>query len=952
MPTYEFTTAESYGHAKIAIFARERNTGQRVRIDVTDYEPYLYVHQDEKPTADALLEDEDTTVTQVIDGFESIEDEPIVKVIFSSPRSRRNIEDNFSQTWEADVNFVQNFRIDTYLKSVFTIPDGLLKHKYNNRYETSWSGILSCEDETQQIDKRKFVFDIEVSSTGGKVVPENPEHPVPCITAWDSHKNQYISWVWRHDFETSTVDDAFWNPVNDSLIPWEVRRFNSEIKMFGDFLDHLKNTDYDLISGWYSDKFDIPYVINRIRELGLDAGRLSPMGIVQNSEDRYDGQARIRGLLCNDLERRYDNIESPDSTALENVAADELDLTWEQEASNIPELWENDVDSLLEYNCWDVLATAEVDRVAGVTDFFLDKMEETGVQSDDIERASNVIDYYHLYEAHDDEILPTTDEPEHADFGGGVVFDPTTQGVVGPVAVLDLSKIYPSIMISLGLTYENYAGRDHILLNESITITDEDSDGDEIQRTFSEGDEIDVIHDIDKKGRMSLWDELYELQPDGTPQRAVNWEFVQTTDEGTRLPNGARFHIEDGLTTRVLEQMFTLRYKYEDQMEMLDADLDDYHAQYDRLDNKKSVAKGQINGVYGVMGYTKFRLFRPAIPETVTFIGRNILEMAREVVEKRLGHEVIYGDTDSVMVLINQDVDSKEEAVEIGQHIGETVNESMNEFAQNFAGIGEDEHQFEIEFEKLFQRMFLGNKKKRYSGQVVWKEESGMLEEPYIDIKGFEAVRGESAPVTKELQKTIFEKILQEGAGKEEVIDYCDDLYTRMTDGRIDPRRACRSPSLGGWDKQGVHTEAARYIKEFFPDVDVNVGDSIYYVFTNGDRTGYNHNNQSLPSNRVIGVLEDMEPPHAKITCKNCDHDWFEAGFAKSLQWTAVCPECNTSKESHADSDKFEIDGCYVNWDRIADTAIKNKVEKILEPLGWEDSIRRFGHQQSMEAWT
>ena len=555
------------------------------------------------------------------------------------------------------------------------------------------------------------------------------------------------------------LDEEMSRPQDPEMeYDWTIRRWESERKMLGNFFSHWTDRRYDLMSGWYSDKYDVPYLVERAEELGIDPSMWSEMGEVDSGlpVDSW-GQANVGGAFMNDLERRYDNIVGPQSSALDHVAAVEEEImSWEQESGSIQDLWNDDPMRMMEYNANDVIATMKVDEKAGVTDFFLEKMYMTGCRVEEIEQDSNVITYYLMFEAHDDEIIPRAKVRTHKKFGGGRVLLPEKQGVMGPIGVLDLSKIYPSIMITLGLSYENVTGVDPIKFGESLELKDKipdieksvnddlfqvvekkEGDPDEIIWDFQEGDVVSPLA-LGKKGRKEIWDLLWDMQPDGSLERRIDWEFIEPEDqydwshvlpddhtidrehEGTRLPNGVRVDQDhDGIITRTLKKMFKLRYKFGDAAEALDPSRDDYKEVYDRLMQKRQNMKDQINAVFGYAGYKKSPLFRPEIAMTTTFVGRNILKMCEEVAID-LGHVVRYGDTDSIMVELQGDIYDPQENLDAcvyeGHRVGELVNAKMDDFAENFCNIGRDDHRFELEFEKLYSTMFIGDKKKRYAG--------------------------------------------------------------------------------------------------------------------------------------------------------------------------------------------------------------------------------------------
>ncbi len=157
--------------------------------------------------------------------------------------------------------------------------------------------------------------------------------------------------------------------------------------------------------------------------------------------------------------------------------------------------------------------------------------------------------------------------------------------------------------------------------------------------------------------------------------------------------------------------------------------------------------------LYGVSGWERFRLYDKDAASAVTATGRDVIEFTADVAEE-LDKEVVYGDTDSVMLELGGDV-SKGEAIEQSFEIEDHINSRYDEFARE--ELNTEFHRFELEFEKLYRRFFQAGKKKRYAGHIVWKEGKEVDD---VDITGFEYKRSDIAPVTKEVQHRVIEMIV------------------------------------------------------------------------------------------------------------------------------------------------------------------------------------------------
>ncbi len=239
-----------------------------------------------------------------------------------------------------------------------------------------------------------------------------------------------------------------------------------------------------------------------------------------------------------------------------------------------------------------------------------------------------------------------------------------------------------------------------------------------------------------------------------------------------RAPNGVRFRREpDGLTRSIIAELLKEREQKKA--------LRDRHPfgspEFILYDLQQNVLKVIMNTYYGVSGYARFRLYDREIGAAVTSVGRAIIEHTRTVIES-LGYHVIYGDTDSCMVQIPP----MEVAPTIGtaRRIEAALNESYCEFASKT--LNADSHYFSIKFEKIYRRFFQAGKKKRYAGHLVWKEGKDVDE---IDIVGFELRRSDYPQITKEVQRTVIEKILK-GEGLPEVKAYLGDIIRNFRAGK------------------------------------------------------------------------------------------------------------------------------------------------------------------------
>jgi len=117
--------------------------------------------------------------------------------------------------------------------------------------------------------------------------------------------------------------------------------------------------------------------------------------------------------------------------------------------------------------------------------------------------------------------------------------------------------------------------------------------------------------------------------------------------------------------------------------------------------------------------------------------------------------------------------------IQKGFELEETINASYDDFA--LERLNAEFHRFEIEFEKLYRRFFQAGKKKRYAGHIVWKEGKDVDD---IDITGFEYQRSDIAPITKEVQKEVIDRIVT-GEEVEDVKSYLHEVIEEFRAGNV-----------------------------------------------------------------------------------------------------------------------------------------------------------------------
>ncbi|MHA1368249.1 MAG: DNA polymerase domain-containing protein [Promethearchaeota archaeon] len=221
----------------------------------------------------------------------------------------------------------------------------------------------------------------------------------------------------------------------------------------------------------------------------------------------------------------------------------------------------------------------------------------------------------------------------------------------------------------------------------------------------------------------------------------------------------------------------------------------------------QTVYKFLTNSYYGILGYPGFRLYSPVSGETVTAWGRYIIEQTARHVNE-MGYKVIYGDTDSIFIEVPMDI-TKDDAIKIAKDMARSLNVFYDEL---LASHGVTENHVEIKFESLYERLLLFPVKKRYAYRKTWDEGKDV---DVVGYKGIEVVRSDTSRYTSYMQKKIFKMILEENAGIKEIMGFIRKCREKMMRGRIDyklvgiPMQITKR--LDDYSTNPIHVRAAKW---------------------------------------------------------------------------------------------------------------------------------------------
>jgi len=214
-----------------------------------------------------------------------------------------------------------------------------------------------------------------------------------------------------------------------------------------------------------------------------------------------------------------------------------------------------------------------------------------------------------------------------------------------------------------------------------------------------------------------------------------------------------------------------------------------------------------MNSFYGVLGSSGCRFHNQQLASSITRRGHEIITRTRDFIEEA-GLRVIYGDTDSVFVLLDESV-TEHEALDTGSRLAAELNRWWTETLQTEHSL---QSCLEVEFETLYLKFLMPTvrgmatgSKKRYAGLV--RDGSNQFE---LVFKGLEAVRTDWTPLARDFQRELFRRIFFDKPFDEFVRETRDKLIAGEMDQSLVYRKRLRRKLADYTKNVPPHVQAAR----------------------------------------------------------------------------------------------------------------------------------------------
>ena len=669
-----------YGN-RDGIFYRGYENQQRVKQKITDYKPTLFVPTNEESK------------------YKTIRGRPVQKLKFDSIQEAQR----FLRSNEA----VQHKYIFGNTRWHFTY----LSDRFEDGIDFDMNLI------------RKVSLDIEVDTSKGFSPPSDPFASIISITI-----------KYRDTYHVLGL-----KPYKPTRPDVHYVRYQDERDMLVGFIKLWEELDFDIIFGWNTDQYDIPYIVNRINQVvGKGAAaKLSPWGIIRDTMANFRGRqiatydiVGIVSLDYIDLYRRY--MPKAESDALKFIAELELGETKVEYDGTLHDLYTKDYEKFIEYNVQDVALVEKLDSKLKLADVVITTAYDSLCNFADVQQQVRMWDTISFNELKKRNVaVPPLIEHDKNDKYEGAFVLPAQVGKHKWVVNFDFASLYPSLI------------REHNISPDTI------------------GKHLDVLLDdntkYDEEGMISRSQDLSVLKKLNITCSGAGWLFKRN---------------QAGFLGDIMKRLFDDRMVFkakmkEAQKKAIEATTKEeklrYEAEATKYNNFQSAKKIQLNAAYGSLGSKYFRFYDTELARSVTLSGRAVLLTVKDIITKNIKERydhtsdpILYGDTDSLYISAKPFVDS----LPVGLTSPEIVERIDKEFCQEiYAWIREGlaihrdryntfTEQLDMVRDVIAEDTIFVSKKKYL--MEVWDKEGTRYPKPQRKATGLEMIKSTTSKICKE----------------------------------------------------------------------------------------------------------------------------------------------------------------------------------------------------------
>ena len=569
-------------------------------------------------------------------------------------------------------------------------------YSHKQLYESDMNPVFRClaenykDQDSPKLNIAFFDIEVDFNKDLGFADPSDPFNPVTSIAV-------HLNWLDRTvclAIAPKTLDKETAQKIVDKFP--DTLLMDTEEDLLGTFLDLID--DCDVMTGWNSEGFDIPYMVNRVaRVLGKEHTRRFCLWnqypkrreymSYGKTQETFDTVGRVH-LDMLQLYRKYTYHEMH-SYSLDAIGEYELGETKIDYEGTLDQLYNNDFEKFIGYNRQDVDLLVKLEKKLQFIDLANVLAHENTVLLQTTMGAVAQTDQAIINAAHARGMqVPDKRSHEGNTQAAGAYVATPVKGMHEWLASMDLNSLYPSILRAGNMSTETIVGQvRHTFTREMLGQF----------KTVSEAwegkfacPEYELVMDKDRITK------LFVDFEDGTTLEATGaeiYEMIFLSGQPWIFSANATIFRHDvkGVIPGLLEQWYAerkvLQKKAKDQKGVDDE-------QFAFWDKRQLVKKINLNSLYGALLNPGCRFFDQRLGQSTTLTGRCIARhMSAEVnrvIEGNYNHtgpSIIYGDTDSVYFsaypILKEQIDSgqlewtRDKITEYYEAVCEAANETF-----------------------------------------------------------------------------------------------------------------------------------------------------------------------------------------------------------------------------------------------------------------------------------
>ena len=793
--------------------------------------------------------------------------------------------------------------------------------------------IDAYEDSDEPSEGHRVVYlDIEVSTEGGFPNVEEADKEITAIAIYDSCTSKYTAFILDKEHKLQDF-------VKENV---EVRSFTDEDSLLMHFLTKWEEIQPTISTGWNSDNFDMPYLFRRMKNIvgPNNAKRLSPIQVAYIND--WNKKVIVAGVTHLDYMTLYKklNIKQEASYALGAIGKKIVGMEKIAYKGSLDDLYKADINKYIEYNLNDVQIIVSLEKKLQFIELARAICHKGHVPYEWYEMSSRFIEGAILMylrrkgQVAKNKSLDGRDEYEtqmednEQGFEGAYVKAPTP-GRYDWVFDLDLTSMYPNIIISLNLSPETKVAVINKIEYDNSYVED---------RTKEIREDYENLGDSAQKKTpfaQYLEQRLYAFNARLFAQDKIGkyhvGSTVYTNDEFKQLVTQSNLSVasngvmckkdKTGVIPEILVKWFDERKDLR-KLAKKHADLKEWE-KYEFYDGRQKVQKVLLNSIYGVLGLPIFRFYDKDNASAVTITGQDIIkstgkainECFKRSLNEKEGDWVIYTDTDSCFasalpiikknmpdIDLNDEKAMTEAILKVTGDVQSFVNKFYDVMAKRYFNI--EKHRFDAKQEVIAKTSFW-LAKKRYAQFIINK---AGIECDEMEVKGIDVVRT-SFPIR-------FRKFMQK---------FLDDMLRKLPKEQID------ASILEFKDKMST-----------YPVIEIAKNTSVKFKSQNGD-------NDYNPKTRHPFQFMDGTPAQAKAALAyndllktwKLDKDVPEIFHGQKIKWVYLKQnqygvEGIAMKADGTDPDRImEFIEQYVDRNAMYEQELKGKLLDFYNVLNW-----------------